>query len=443
LQPSVTAIEGLYKRATILVQQIYEITGISDIMRGASQAAETATAQSIKANFGSMRLQKRQRRVQKFTRDIVRIKTEIIAEHFTREMLEEMTGIRMPLKLEQQAAQSQLMALQQQAQMAQAAAQAPPQLPPPGPQGAPPNGMAPNGMANGMGHNGGPPMPQQPPMPPPQPPDPAMIQELQEIIKLPNWEDISAILRSDARRSYKVDIETDQTAAVDETEEKNTRIEFLTSMNQLMQQAIPLAMQMPLMRPLVKETVQFAVRAFKAGRPLEQAFEDAFVQLEKLPPPPPQGMGDPSKQADAEHAKAKTQIALQQAQTDAQSAQVENAIKMQSHQADQAMMQLDMQGKQQELVSKAQDQQLDRAIKARSAQRDHDAAAMDAAMAHANADLAGIMHQVQVEQAAQDMAQSGQSHALDLAERQQRMRHAEVRANRPPTVQQRGATNAV
>src|SRR5262249_43686448 len=31
LAPIVTAIEGLYKRATFLIQQIYEITGISDI----------------------------------------------------------------------------------------------------------------------------------------------------------------------------------------------------------------------------------------------------------------------------------------------------------------------------------------------------------------------------------------------------------------------------
>ena len=64
-------------------QDLYEVTGISDIIRGTTAASETATAQQIKSQFGTMRLRARQAEVARFCRDIVRIVAEIIAEHFT------------------------------------------------------------------------------------------------------------------------------------------------------------------------------------------------------------------------------------------------------------------------------------------------------------------------------------------------------------------------
>lgn len=83
----------LYKQRDQLIQAIYEITGISDIMRGATNANETATAQNIKAQFGSMRLKDRQRDVQRWVRDGYRIKAELIVEHFEPQKLAEITGM--------------------------------------------------------------------------------------------------------------------------------------------------------------------------------------------------------------------------------------------------------------------------------------------------------------------------------------------------------------
>lgn len=85
----------LYKQREQLIQSIYEITGISDIMRGQSDAGETATAQNIKAQFGSMRLKDRQREVQRWVRDGYRIKAELIVEHFEPQKLAEITGMDM------------------------------------------------------------------------------------------------------------------------------------------------------------------------------------------------------------------------------------------------------------------------------------------------------------------------------------------------------------
>jgi hypothetical protein len=92
LSSIVTVLTGLYEQRDKLVEAIYELTGISDIMRGASDASETAAAQQIKAQFGSLRLQRRQRAIQRWIRDLLRIKAEIIAEHFEPAVLQAMTG---------------------------------------------------------------------------------------------------------------------------------------------------------------------------------------------------------------------------------------------------------------------------------------------------------------------------------------------------------------
>lgn len=368
LQPIVAAIEGLYKRAAFLIQQIYEITGIADVMRGASDPNETLGAQELKANFGSLRLRMRQKQVQRFIRELLRIKTEIVAEHFTREHLQEMTGIDMPLQAEKQAAQQQLAALQQQMQMAQ----------------------------------------QQQPMPGaqlPQPPDPAMVQKLQAILKAPSWEEIAAILRSDQRRGYKIDVETDQTAQIDEAQEKASRIEFMSTISALVEKTLPLAMQMPAMRPLVKESVMFVVKAFKAGRPMEEAFDEAFSQLEQMPPP--QQQGDPVQAAKAKQIEVQTQATMQDAQIKAQQAQVDNQIKQQQIQTDQAGKVIDLQAKQLEAKQKADLAVLEHKLKEREAAfqmaREIEKAEMDRAMDQANAELAEFTNRIEAAEAVENL----------------------------------------
>lgn len=65
---------------------------IADIMRGSSDPNETLGAQQLKAQFGSQRMKKRQRAVQKWIRDTYKLKAEILAEHFEPAILAEMTG---------------------------------------------------------------------------------------------------------------------------------------------------------------------------------------------------------------------------------------------------------------------------------------------------------------------------------------------------------------
>ena len=83
----------LETQRSVKIQEIYELTGVSDIQRGSSDPRETAKAQQLKANFGNRRLATKQDETQRFFRDIYRIKAEIIAEQFDPETLKLMVGL--------------------------------------------------------------------------------------------------------------------------------------------------------------------------------------------------------------------------------------------------------------------------------------------------------------------------------------------------------------
>ena len=83
---------GLYDQRDRVLQIIYQITGLSDIVRGASVASETATAQEMKGRYANVRIGPRQRCIAKFARDMFRLMAEIIAEKFEPETLKLMTG---------------------------------------------------------------------------------------------------------------------------------------------------------------------------------------------------------------------------------------------------------------------------------------------------------------------------------------------------------------
>jgi hypothetical protein len=76
------AIERLRVYRADKTQQIYEVLGVSDIMRGSTRAGETATAQQIKAQFGSTRMQLMQFYIAEWITEALRIKAEIICKHW-------------------------------------------------------------------------------------------------------------------------------------------------------------------------------------------------------------------------------------------------------------------------------------------------------------------------------------------------------------------------
>jgi len=89
----IQALNQLYAAREATKQSIYEIMGISDILRGSSKAAETLGAQQLKANFGSLRLRASQGDVARFATDLFKLKAQIICKFYPPELIVEMSGV--------------------------------------------------------------------------------------------------------------------------------------------------------------------------------------------------------------------------------------------------------------------------------------------------------------------------------------------------------------
>ena len=253
-------------------QTIYEITGISDIIRGASNPQETATAQSIKSQWGSLRLQRLQREVQRFCRDLFRLKAEIIAKHFQPQTIIKMSGLNLPTNAQKQAVQHQMMMLQMRGQQAQM-----------------------QGDQQGM---------QQVQIGLQQ-----IQQQTQDMMQTPAWEDVLKLLESDTDRFFRVDVETDSTVQNQVNVDQKAITELMAAIGNFMQAMLP-AMQMQIIpHDAAKAMLITIVRKLKMGRQVEDA-------LENIQPPPQQPSPDmikaqlEAKKADNEDANKKAELQL-------------------------------------------------------------------------------------------------------------------------------------
>lgn len=82
LEMVVNTIRELGRRKEQVESDLFNVLGISDILRGSSNPGETATAQSYKVQFGGARLANVQNNVARFVSDVSRIKAEIVCRHF-------------------------------------------------------------------------------------------------------------------------------------------------------------------------------------------------------------------------------------------------------------------------------------------------------------------------------------------------------------------------
>ena len=82
------------------LQHVYQITGISDIMRGYSKASETLGAQEIKQASASNRISVHRKLFDNFIRDTFRIVSDVCAGHLTPETWLMMTGIQIDAEME-------------------------------------------------------------------------------------------------------------------------------------------------------------------------------------------------------------------------------------------------------------------------------------------------------------------------------------------------------
>lgn len=86
----------LTERQNILIQQLYQVTGMNDIMRGAATAGSertSATQRKLEANYGSIRIEALQNEFARWVGDLQAIKAEIIAKHYQVQSIIEQSNI--------------------------------------------------------------------------------------------------------------------------------------------------------------------------------------------------------------------------------------------------------------------------------------------------------------------------------------------------------------
>ena len=101
ISPIANVLKQLYEQRDQVKGVIYEVTGISDIIRGESSASETATAQNIKASYAGLRLRDRRDNINRFIVDLLRIKAELIAQFFQTDQIQQMSGIQVTPGIQQ------------------------------------------------------------------------------------------------------------------------------------------------------------------------------------------------------------------------------------------------------------------------------------------------------------------------------------------------------
>lgn len=88
----VTVYQALQGQYEFVKSTLYEVTGMSDIMRGASNQYETAAAQEIKAQFASVRLGGYQRTTSQFVSDIINIMAQMMCKLYSDEKFLQIIG---------------------------------------------------------------------------------------------------------------------------------------------------------------------------------------------------------------------------------------------------------------------------------------------------------------------------------------------------------------
>lgn len=298
--------QSLYQQREQVKQVIYEITGISDILRGASVASETATAQNIKNQWGTLRLKKMQKEVQRYCRESLAIMLEIAAARFEIQTMQQMTGLPFLTNGQKQQIQQQQEAAAQQAAMAQAMGQQAPELP-------------------------------------------ALPPEVEQALQAPSWEDIEAIMQNDVTMHYKTDIETNSTIDAEAVQDKSDIAELMNAISQFLNGVAPLVQEGALPIDVAKAMLLVVARRFNFGSQLEDA-----LNTMKAPEPKSDPVAD--AKAQAEQARASAEQAKSQAEMD--KIKLEASVAQQEFNQKQTLAQLEAENAQLELQIKREELQL-------------------------------------------------------------------------------------
>lgn len=303
-----STIQQLIELRKQLIDDVYQITGLSDIMRGSTVASETLGAQELKSQYGSIRIRDRQEELIRIARDVTRIVAEIMAENFSGSTLLAMSQLDIPSdadiarkvkELETQAKQ-QLAELQQALSDPEVQAKAQ-QNPQQAQQAQQKIKQQVEQQAQQLQ---------------------AEIGKLKETVTI---EKVMKFLRDNRVRSFTLDIETDSTIAPDENAQKQRATEYTTAMTGFLQQVVPAVQAVPQIAPLAADMIRFVNSQFRVGRQFEQTVEEFTDQMKQMAAAP-KNEGPTPEQIQAQADQQKSQLEAMKMQADARSAQADAQI---------------------------------------------------------------------------------------------------------------------
>lgn len=316
-----TVLKGLVDIRKQLIDDVYQITGLSDIMRGQTNANETLGAQELKSQYGSVRVRDKQDELVRIARDLTRISTEVMAENFDKKTISDMSQMELPtdaeIKRQVKEITDQQKAIANGVKKQLADAQKDPQ-------------MVAQAQANPEEAQ-------------------AMLQQLQEqanqqiqqlgaqaeeIAQTVTIDQVMELLNEQPLRPFILDIETDSTIAPDENAQKQRATEFITAVGGFLNQAITAVQAVPQTANLMADTLKYVASQFRAGRELDATideFADQMKQMASQPRPDPNAAAaEAQQQADA----AKMQMEQQKLQMQVEAHQAELQMKQAITQAD-------------------------------------------------------------------------------------------------------------
>lgn len=265
-----SALINCYQAQANIKGQIYEITGISDILRGAGAASESATAQQLKGQYAGLRLRAMQESVSLFASELLRLKAQIICTKFQPETI---------LRL---AAADQM-----------------------------------------------------------SPADQQMIPQALQLIQ------------DSPLRSFRIQVAADSLVQIDENQNKQERMEFMTAFSNLMREMVPATQQVPEMTPMLMQVIKYSVGGFKQAQSIEGSIDLATKELEQKAVKAAQ---NPQPNPEMVKAQVAEKTAQMKVQADTQSQQARAQADMQIEQMKMQMeAQLETQRQQHEAQLKMQE----------------------------------------------------------------------------------------
>jgi len=371
-----TAITGLIQARQQLIADFYELSGISDIMRGATEAEETLGAQQLKTQYGSVRVRCKIDELQRVAAEAVKIAAEIISEKFSQKTLLDMSQMDIPTKREiekrikevEKAAEGELKALEGQAQKAaQQQAEVDPQ------------------QAQAMFQQG-----QQAVLAKYAP----MLAEAEATIPI---EDVVSLLRDDKARSFAFEIETDSTILTDELQEKASRNEFMQAFTTASQALMGMAAMGEQGAELAGELMKFTLAPYRAGRQLDGAI-NAFIDAAPEMAAAAQGQqGDSDALAEANNKLAEAEMVKARAAM----ASVEAKAALDKAEMQRKMLEMQQKAQADQTKSSAEAEKLRQSLTAEQAKT----ALIEAQVNKLTAETAAILNKIGLDVREQDLSE--------------------------------------